>query len=143
MARYVRGTETVDRVFRSMPRDLTPRLARALNRSGAEMAAAASILAPRSQDGEHVAEDVGHDLVERGTGGAVSVVVYAGTMRETRPAALRSEFGRQPGGEGIEGHPGHRAQPFFFVAYRAVRKRARRRVRSALRRIAKAAQARV
>lgn len=142
--KYMTGVDQVERIFRALPRELQEDWAVALNQGGAEMAAGARLLAPRdesSADPEHIADDIGHRLVVNEERRTVSAVVYAGTRPETKQAALRSEFGRQPGGDGMEGHPGHGKQEFFFVAGQALRKRSRGRLQrvtnKAIKRVAK------
>ncbi|GMG82585.1 hypothetical protein LNKW23_17980 [Paralimibaculum aggregatum] len=137
--RYVEGLEHARSVFDGLAEAELEKLTDALNRGGREMVSVARTLAPRSDDDLHVADDIHHRLRPRADGRAVEVMIWAGSEKETRDAAFRSEFGRHPGGEGQERHPGHEAQPFFWVAWRAVRRRVRSRVRRALRAGAKAA----
>lgn len=137
--RYLEGADKVRRVFARIPAIYQDELTDALNKGGRDVAAAARTLAlpARSDDDVHVSDDISHRLAIRPDGGGVAAIVSVGSSPETANAAFRQEFGRDPGGEGIEGHPGHDPQPFFFAGYAAVRSRVRNRIARARRSIAR------
>jgi len=125
MAQIV-GLDKAERVFKRMSGAMQRSLVAGLNQGGDELADAARILAPK--ENHDLAESIDKKLTVRRGGRSLTMTVYAGDTPETAISAFRQEFGRAPGGDGMEGHPGHVAQPFFFTAYAALRRRIRSRI---------------
>lgn len=126
MASRVEGREKVAAVFGRLGDEIVDDLTKALDAGGAEIEAAAVLLAPKA-DGD-LAASIGRDIRVREDGRAVRAVVFAGTDPATAIAAFRQEFGRAPSDD----HPGHAAHEFMFPAYQALRKRVRGRVKRAI-----------
>lgn len=140
--RLLTGIEDVQRVFRTLPKENLERITHALNLGAQEIAARARILAPIDpntsidlKDQIEVRIATRTNFRRGGSFGPNSVAAYvvAGDTPERRQVAFRQEFGRDPGGAGVNrGHPGHRAQPFMFPAFHSVRRRVIGRVRRAV-----------
>ncbi|MEO0623822.1 MAG: HK97-gp10 family putative phage morphogenesis protein [Pseudomonadota bacterium] len=136
--KYVTGLDDVRKAFKRMSEEGARELTDALGKGAAEIESTARMLAPVGEEDErHMRDTISSTVRPLPNGRGVQAIVAVGTDAETRDAALRTEFGRAPGGVGQEGHPGHDPQPFFFTAYQAVAKRVRSRVKRA---IAKAAR---
>jgi HK97 gp10 family phage protein len=133
--KYIDGLDDVTRALSRFTDKAPVKLVQALNKSAGEIADRARILAP--VDDADTRDSIGNGIDTTGRGGkSVAAIVYAGGGGST--GAWRSEFGRAPGGEGINAdHPGHVAQPFMFPAYHSIRKRVRGRVTRALNALAK------
>lgn len=135
---YVTGVDDVRRAFRQMTEESVQDMAGAITRGVVRIERSAKLLAPRDdEDDEHMADEIAHRVRITAGGRGVTGTVFVGLTEATRQAALRSEFGRGPGGAGMEGHPGHDPQAFFFRAYQAERKRVLGGVRRAIGRAAK------
>jgi hypothetical protein len=149
----IHGLDRLRRKIKQLPIEARAAMKVALQTSAEELVAMQRRLVPvssgklqRSIDWTTNPSQVPAYAAFQGGGGAKAkaenglvAIVYAGNT-EVRYAHL-VEFGAAPhtaGGmfEGAE-HPGAPAQPFFFVSYRALRKRAQRRIAAASRQAAK------
>lgn len=146
--RLVEGRERVARVFRQIKDESVDRITHALNKGGEEIAEYARLLAPVGDyrgGGDlqaSIAVRATEIRVQRG-GRAAVVFVVAGTNEGGLAYAREQEFGRAPGGSGVNAtHPGHDPQPFLFPAYWARRKRVVGRIRREVRKAAREAAAR-
>lgn len=139
--RHLDGLDDALRIFDRASRDGVERVVDAVNRGAIEIRDRAREAAPvgdysgagglrRSVDVEATTARARRD------GGGIVATVFAGGTPDTASAARAQEFGRAPGpGD----HPGHAAQPFFFSAYHALRRRVVSRIRRALSRAAREA----
>lgn len=157
--KYVTGVEAASRVLASVPEEIRASLVRAMVRGGETLKEAAETLAPVSQGGGDLKGSIYTEfaigqrnrrgrLATLALGEAVAdnslrLLVKAGDDKQTAIAGLAQEFGRAPGGEGVNAnHPGHNAQPFMFPAWFGQIKKIRRRIKSALTRAVKKASRR-
>lgn len=153
--KYVKGMSTVNATLGRLTEGKSvERLTRAMNKGGEEIADTARSLVP-IDDGV-LRASIGHEIVpvsrvSKKTGDlnlAAAVHVYAGDDRAfyakwvefgtpphstSKGLTLKKESGRAAG----KGHPGARARPFFFPAYRIVKKRVRNRIKRELRKLVK------
>lgn len=142
MATKVTGVEKLKRQMRVFPVLAREQIAKAMEESAQEIVNLAKSLAP-VDDGDlrasigwswHGAPEgsivLGAVRNEGRGSGNLSIVIYAGNDRAFY--ARWVEFGTSAG---------HRAQPFFYPAYRSLRKRARSRVTRAIRNAARRAAA--
>lgn len=133
MKKHLEGLDDAKTVFTDIADESVKRIVRALNKGADEISRTAEQLVPEDTG------DLKRDIkVRRATrlrrdGKAIVAQITAGSKASTAQAAYRSEFGRSATSD----HPGHRAQPFFFPAYFAKRKRVRGRIK---REIARAAR---
>ena len=134
--KYVEGVETVAQAFQQIPLLNQQKIAVALNKSGAEIAARMKQLAPvgKYRGGGDLRESIHAQEIKIGKRGLIKVIT-AGDTRQTANAAFRQEFGRKAS---ADGHPGHVAQEFAFPAYWSIRKRVIGRIRRAIKAAAKA-----
>lgn len=137
VARWV-GRERVKRRFRELPRVAQRMVAEALGQGADEIVQMQKRLAPKD-DGD--LQEAIHRRWDRRA--ALMGIVIRAWSPKVKYAHL-VEFGTAPhrvGGR-FKGamHPGTKAQPFFFPAYRALRKRVKSRVRRSLRKAVEASR---
>ena len=138
----------MNRSFARLPREIRKRIILDLKKSADEIKDFAEIAAPKSDPiagATHVKDSIkvtGIRRIRRQGVVNLFIAVTAGETKEDQDAALRSEFGRKPGGRSKGGgttlHKGHDPQPFMFPAYWAVREKVRRRVSRSVTRAARA-----
>jgi hypothetical protein len=154
--KYVTGVEAASRALANVPEEIRAALVKAMVRGGETLKEAAEELAPVSVGGGDLKASIytefaigqrnkrgklatfarGADLADN----SLQLLVKAGDDKQTAIAGLAQEFGRAPGGEGVNAnHPGHDPQPFMFPAWFSQIKKIRRRIKSALTRAVKKA----
>jgi HK97 gp10 family phage protein len=147
----VRNVDRLKRKLRAMAPAAKAEIQKALVQSGDEIADVARTLAPKKSGalarsigatlGQYVPDNSNvRGVAATGGGHDLSVTVHAGDEEAYYAAFV--EFGTAPhrqksnpfnGGE----HPGAKATPFFFPAYRLGKKRAKSRISRAMNRAAK------
>lgn len=157
MATKVEGADALKRKMRQFPERARQEIAKAMEQSAAEIVKLAKSLAPVSAGGGDLRESIGWNwggapegsmvlgtVRTEGKGaGNLSITIYAGDDRAFY--ARWVEFGTSPHTQGgrFAGtqHPGTPARPFFYPAYRALRKRVRSRTSRAIRNAARSVAA--
>jgi hypothetical protein len=142
MANTFRGKKRTLLTFKRLKPAVRTEIGLAMGANARDMAATARRFAPQGETGELI--DSIKAIEERGTGGVPRWKVVAGDERAF--CARMVEFGTAPGKRGEKAvnasgrartvartHPGTPAQPFFFVAYRALRRRMKGRLTRAFR----------
>jgi HK97 gp10 family phage protein len=155
MVTKIEGVDKLKRKMAAFPQLARQEIAKAMEQSAEEIVRLARSLAP-FDDGDLQRSigwtwgDAPAGSIKLGTvrqegkgAGNLAITIYAGNA--TAFYARWVEFGTSAhvnGGRftGTQ-HPGTRAQPFFFPAYRALRKRVRSRTTRAIRKAARAAAA--
>lgn len=147
--KYIEGADKAERFFRGSSAKMAEKIAIALNKGGAEVKAAAKIMAPvqPGPSGGDLRDDIHAEPIavqaakaNRGKGNrggrqhALVVLVTAATKAENAHAAYRTEFGRAPG---PGSHPGITAQHWFYNSYWSLRKRVQGRIKRAVKAAAK------
>ena len=150
--KYIDGIENVRRVFRTLPEKALIEITHALNVGADQIVKRAKTLAPVSSPragAEHLRDAIKKTnirIVNRKSGRSAVIYVTAGDSGETKIAAYRAEFGRDPGGTlksgGESRHKGHEPQEFLFPAYWSTRTSTRGRVARAIKAAAKAVASR-
>ncbi|MBJ6986941.1 HK97-gp10 family putative phage morphogenesis protein [Devosia sp. MC521] len=151
MATRIQGLESLKRKLRAFPKAVESEIRKAMEQSANEIVALAKSLAP--VDSGDLQMSISWTWGEAPKGAIVlgrvkSGATATGNMKITVFAgggdayyARMIEFGTAPhlNGGRFAGskHPGSAAQPFFYPAYRAVRKRAKGRVTRAVNKAAK------
>lgn len=139
------GLDKVARVFRTLPYKSQVRIRNALSQGADEIVDAAKTLISAARtpgtDPHHVRDTVQRSEIKvSSTERSAYVTITAGDTKETAQAAFRTEYGRDAGGDGVNaGHPGHKAKPFMFPAYWALRRRVRSRISREINRAVKEA----
>lgn len=155
MATKVQGADALKRKMREMPRRARQEIAIAMEQSAEEIVKLAKSLAP-IEDGDlqmsiswnwgnapSGSMTLGTVRTEGKGAGNMFITVYAGDDRAYYSRWI--EFGTSPrlnGGKfaGTQ-HPGTPARPFFFPAYRALKKRIKSRTSRAIRKAARSVAA--
>lgn len=155
MATKVQGADALKRKMRAFPNRAREQIARAMEQSADEIVKLARSLAP-VDDGD-LQNSIGWNwgnapagsmslgtVRQEGKGaGNLFITIYAGDDRAFYSRWV--EFGTSPHPQGgrFAGtqHPGTPARPFFFPAYRAMRKRIRSRMSRAIRNAARSVAA--
>lgn len=147
MARYknIEGVEKIEAIFERMPRKAAEKLTSALNQAGHEMVQAAKSLAPVHTG--KLRDSITYRFIPEKKGVAVLIYVeenqsdpesayYArwlefGRVAQTRGERITNRSGRQriSGGSGAQVVP---AQPFFWPAYWATKKKTIARIKRAM-----------
>ena len=152
MATKVEGLDRLKRKLRRFPEIAREQIARAMEQSAQEVVEMARRLAP-VDDGD-LRDSIGWswygapqgsivlgEVRPEGSRGAgnLSIVIYAGDDRAWYARFVEFGTNAHVNGGIFAGtqHPGTRAQPFFYPAWRAMRKRAKSRVSRAVRATAK------
>jgi HK97 gp10 family phage protein len=155
MATKVQGADALKRKMREFPRRAREQIARAMEQSADEVVKLAKSLAP-VDDGDlqmsiswnwgnapSGSMTLGTVRTEGKGAGNMFITVYAGNDRAYYARWI--EFGTSPHAQGgmFAGsqHPGTPARPFFYPAYRALRKRTRSRMNRAIRNAARSVAA--
>lgn len=119
----VRGLKGLAAAFQRAPGIVSERVDKAIAKNAKEMVSTAKTMAPR--DTGELEASIGARPIDSGW-----------AVEATAEQAAFVEFGTPPhiAGGKFEGakHPGQRATPFFFVSYRALRKRFKGRNRRAV-----------
>lgn len=155
MATKVQGAEQLKRKMRQMPERARLEIAKAMEQSADEMVRLAKSLAPYKHG--DLQQSIGWNwggapagsmtlgtVRAEGRGaGNLAITIYAGDDRAFYARWI--EFGTSPHVQGgiFAGtqHPGTPARPFFYPAYRALRKRMKSRTSRAIRNAARAVAA--
>lgn len=148
----IKGVDKLKRKLKAMPKVARDEIHGALQKSAAEMAATAKNFAPvksgalRASIGYTFGEYAPENSNVRGVGGGgklndrdLTVTVHAGDAKAYYAAFV--EFGTAPheneGRFAGSEHPGASAHPYFFPAYRLVKKRVKSRISRATNKAAK------
>lgn len=139
----VKGFDKLDKKLARLPVDLREALIKANSASAERMVALAKRLAPKKTGKLDVSirvKKINENVVTIRAGGKDTMTEVRAGSGVMFDYALAVEFGTKPhklGGlfKGAR-HPGTAAQPFFYPAYRALKKSARARARAALKKAA-------
>lgn len=137
----VDGLDKLNKRFRELPNDTGRLIHDALDKGGAEVAAAAKVFVPEALG--DLEDSIEHEIRPLPNDKGAQAIIRAGYAPDdpdTHDAlgARQQEFGRAPGGAGVNSdHSGHAASPFMFPAYRLVKKRVVGRVKRAIKKAAK------
>lgn len=155
MTTKIQGADALKRKMRQMPEEARKQIAKAMEQSAEEMVRLARSLAPI--DDGHLQRSIdwnwggapagsmtlGTVRAEGKGAGNMAITIYAGDDRAYYSRWV--EFGTSPHVQGgrFAGtqHPGTPARPFFYPAYRALRKRMKSRTSRAIRNAARAVAA--
>lgn len=152
MATKVQNLERLKRRLAAIPKAARAEIRKALEKGADEIVTMARVMAPRDDGdlvrsigrtfGEFVPENSNVRGVVAGGGLGdpdLSVTIHAGDAKAYYAAFV--EFGTAPHPQGglFKGtdHPGGAAQPFFFPAYRLLKKRVKSRINRAVRKAAR------
>lgn len=132
----IEGRAALKRKLQAMPRAVREEIAKALEQSGAELSGLAKRLAPRKTGrlADSIRYEIEDDLRVTVSAGDKEAFYAAMVEHGTKPHENKGRF------KGSR-NPGTRARPFFFPAYRALKKRIKTRLsRSITKGIKKAAK---
>ncbi len=102
----------LERKLKALPNNGADKVRKAIAKGAPELADAARTLAPRNS-GE-LQDSIGFEIADDGLSAKVGSSLFW---------ARFVEFGTKGGGKNRPRHPGTRAQPFLFPAYRIMKKR--------------------
>ena len=155
MATKIEGADKLKRKMQAFPQLAREQIAKALEQSAEEIVRMAKSLAPVDDgdlqrsigwtwgDAPKGSITIGTVRQEGKGAGNLAITIYAGNSEAFY--ARWVEFGTSPHVNGGRfagtANPGIRAQPFFYPAYRAMRKRVRGRTTRAIRKAARTAAA--
>lgn len=155
MVTKIQGADTLKRKMRQFPKRAREQIARALEQSAEEIVKLAKSLAP-VDDGDlqmSISWNWGNapagsmvlgTVRQEGKGeGNMFITIYAGDDRAFYARWVEFGTSAHPQGRRFAGtqHPGTPARPFFYPAYRAMRKRVRSRTTRAIRNAARSVAA--